>query len=136
MFLSRTLADTNPNEDNTMNNSNVTWFEVTGQNPAALRSFYKGLFNWDFKVMEEMDYGLTACEQTGLPGGVGAAPEGKGWVTFYVQTADIEASIAKAVALGGEPHGAPHQTPDGGTIATIIDPEGHLIGLVQPPAAA
>ncbi|MCB9744808.1 MAG: VOC family protein [Alphaproteobacteria bacterium] len=116
-------------------NNNVTWFEVMGQDAAALRSFYKGLFNWDFQVIEAMNYGLTACDQTGLPGGVGATQQGQGWVTFYVQTGDIQASIDKAVALGGQALQPPHGLPDGGTVATIRDPEGHVIGLVQPAAA-
>ncbi|MCB9745424.1 MAG: hypothetical protein H6741_33355 [Alphaproteobacteria bacterium] len=118
-------------------NSNVTWFEVTGENPEALRGFYKDLFNWDFNVLQPMNYGLTACAQTGLPGGIGAAPDGKkGWITVYVQTEDIEASIAKAVALGGKAHGEVHAVPGGDLVATIIDPEGHLVGLVQSQAAA
>ena len=43
----------------------VVWFEVVGQDADKMRSFYGSLFGWNFNVMPEIDYGLTACDETG-----------------------------------------------------------------------
>ena len=41
----------------------VTWFEVTGADGDALRSFYGDLFSWDFQVFPEMNYGTIEAEE-------------------------------------------------------------------------
>ncbi|MCB9761149.1 MAG: glyoxalase [Alphaproteobacteria bacterium] len=113
----------------------VTWFEIMGENADALRGFYSELFNWNFNVLEGLNYGTTKCDDTGIPGGVGQAPQGRGWVTFYVQTDDIEATLAQATALGGAVVMPARALPDKTTIAILADPEGHAVGVVQPATA-
>ena len=64
--------------------------------------------------------------------GTGPAPDGgAGWVTFYVSVADLDATLAKAVDLGGSVV-APKFSPAPETwLAMVADPEGHVIGLSQ-----
>ena len=112
----------------------VVWFEVMGSDGDKLREFYGDLFGWSFKSMEGMDYGMTACEETGIPGGVGKAPAGPGWVTFYVEVDDISASLAKAEGKGAKVLMPITQLP-GNSIAVFADPEGHPVGLSQSRAA-
>jgi len=112
----------------------VVWFEVIGNDGGKLREFYGGLFGWTFKDVPEMDYGMTESEQTGIPGGVGKAPAGPGWATFYVDVPDLEASLAKATEQGAKVLMPPTPLPDG-KIAVFADPEGHPIGLHQSTAA-
>ena len=110
--------------------SPVVWFEVMGSNTANLRQFYADLFGWSFADMPGMDYGMVNAAQSGIPGGVGAGPDGQGWVTFYVGVDDIEATIQQATARGAKVLMPPTRLPDT-TIALIADPEGHAIGLSQ-----
>ncbi len=69
----------------------------------------------------------------GIGGGIGAAEEARRRVTFYVSVLDIDAVLATIETKGGERSFGPHPIPDGGIIAGLLDPEGHLIGLIQPP---
>lgn len=110
--------------------SPTMWFEVTGTDYPALRSFYAELFDWQFNDMEEMPYSVVPPIDGGIPGGVAAAPEGQpGHVTFYVQVDDVEAALDKAESLGGKRAMGPVDM--GGTkIALFTDPEGHPIGLM------
>ena len=113
----------------------VVWFEVMGNDGDKLRSFYGSMFGWEFKAPEmEMDYGTVSCDDGGIPGGIGKAPAGPGWVTFYVEVDNIEASLAKATEAGGKVI-MPRTAYPGGHLAVFSDPEGHAIGLSEAAAA-
>ncbi|MEZ4317461.1 MAG: VOC family protein [Myxococcota bacterium] len=113
----------------------VVWFEVMGQDAKKLQSFYGGLFGWDLKsVPGPMEYGLLGPQEGSIPGGIGKAPAGPGWTTFYVSVDDLDASIAKAQSMGATLVSPPVTLADGGTIALVTDPEGHTLGLVKPAA--
>ena len=106
------------------------WFEVAGRDREALKDFYSQLFEWKLTDMDEMPYTGIDTGGEGIPGGIGAAPDGHpGHVTFYVQVDDIEAALAKAEALGGKRAMGPMDIPSG-QIALFADPEGHTIGLM------
>jgi predicted enzyme related to lactoylglutathione lyase len=119
----------------------VVHFEVIGKDGDKLRSYYSDLFGWEFgDTMGPTNYavvqrdGNTAPDGTGIGGGVGTAPEGYGGhVTFYVGVPDVEAALAKAESLGGTRMMGPDKVPEAGIeIALFSDPEGHVIGLVNP----
>jgi len=109
---------------------NITWFEVLGSDAEALRSFYSDVLGWTFAMQDTPmgPYGVVSCEQGGVPGGVGAAPMGAGWTTFYVGVADVDAAVEKAVAAGGRVLLPPTDLPET-RIAVVADPEGHPVGL-------
>jgi uncharacterized protein len=112
----------------------VVHFEVVGSDGAALRSFYGDVFGWKLNDVstEGVDYGLTEPEQTGIGGGIGAAPPGSaGHVTFYIQVPDLDATLAMVGSLGGKTVMPPMEVAPGTTIATFTDPEGHLVGLTK-----
>lgn len=107
------------------------WFEVAGKDHQALKSFYGELFDWQFQDMDGMPYSVVPPTDGGIPGGVGAAPDGQpGHVTFYVQVDDVEAALAKAESLGGKRVMGPMAVPGGTQIALFTDPEGHPIGVM------
>jgi predicted enzyme related to lactoylglutathione lyase len=111
------------------------WFEVLGRDGGKLRKFYGDLFGWTFDLVPEVDYGLVKTgDGRGIMGGVGATtPEAKPWapwVTFYTETPDVTASLAKAVALGGKVI-APRTELPGAIVGVFEDPEGHVLGLVE-----
>ena len=115
----------------------VVWFEVLGQDGEKLRQFYGGLFGWRFEANNPMKYGMVDTgEKRGIPGGVGQTfPGTHPWVTFYVETSDVAASLAQAERLGGRIVTPRTVLPDV-TLGVFNDPEGHIIGLVEAKAAS
>ncbi|HET6585652.1 MAG TPA: VOC family protein [Nannocystaceae bacterium] len=109
----------------------VVWFEVTGNDAARLRGFYSELFGWSVATTEGSEYAEvdTKSPGKGIPGGIGPAKAGP-WVTFYVATPDLAASLAKATSLGAKTLLEPTEVGGGTRIALFRDPEGHTIGLV------
>ena len=91
----------------------VVHFEVIGKEPEKLRSFYGGLFDWEFDtnapvanaVSEAGNYGFvdryTADDGTGIRGGVGGGREYTRHTIFYVAVPDVEAALEAAERLGG-----------------------------------
>ncbi len=114
----------------------VMWFEVLGQDGDRLRQFYGGLFGWKIAADNPVNYGMVDTgEKRGIPGGVGQTfPGTRPWVTFYVETPDVAASLAKAEGLGGKVVMPKTKMPDV-TLGVFEDPEGHVIGLVEAKAA-
>jgi predicted enzyme related to lactoylglutathione lyase len=113
----------------------VTWFEILGGDGAALVSFYSELFGWTSKKYEapgfdywEMDPGA----DVGIKGGIGTGNQGQSYVTVYASPADLEATLAKAEALGATTVLPPTAVSDGPKIAMFTDPQGHLFGLAVP----
>jgi predicted enzyme related to lactoylglutathione lyase len=113
----------------------VVHFEVVGKDAAVLRKFYGEAFDWKLEdVMEGSYYMANTGEPGGIPGGIGASPDGgSGHVMFYVQVDDPAAALEKIKSLGGSTVSEPMDVPDGPTIAHFADPEGHVVGLVKGP---
>ncbi len=110
----------------------VTHFEVLGTDAGALQRFYADAFDWQMQdVMGGSYYMIDRGSEDGINGGVGAAPEGGGHVTFYVEVADPAAALEKISGLGGRTIQPPMEIPNGPTIALFADPEGHVVGLVK-----
>lgn len=110
--------------------SPVVHFEVLGEDTAALSKFYGQTFGWSMDSV--MPTYTMARPGEGIPGGVGAAPEGEpGRVTFYIQVADLQAALDEVAANGGSTVAPPMDVPGGPSIALFADPEGHVIGLVK-----
>jgi predicted enzyme related to lactoylglutathione lyase len=118
----------------------VVHFEVVRKDAGKLRSFYGELFGWEFDSVDQgpTDYATVQREANvtadgvGIGGGIGAGPEGyDGHVTFYIEVADVEASLAKAEELGGSRMMGPDTVVEGLEIGLFTDPEGHVIGLVK-----
>lgn len=117
-------------------------FEVTGEDPEKLRSFYGGLFGWEFDtsapvapvISEPGNYGFvdrnTTSDGTGIPGGIGGGAGYDGHAMFYVGVPDVEAALQEAERLGGKSRMGPEVNRGADlAIGHFTDPEGHLIGL-------
>jgi predicted enzyme related to lactoylglutathione lyase len=110
----------------------VTHFEVIGKDADALQRFYGEAFGWQMQdVMNGAYYMVDPGADKGIRGGVGAAAEGGGHVTFYVEVEDVQAALEKVSELGGRTVQGPMDVPEGPTIALFADPEGHVVGLVK-----
>ena len=53
------------------------------------------------------------------------------WVTFYVESPDLERSLSDVEKGGGKVVSPPKPLPGGPTLAFFQDPEGHLVGLIK-----
>ncbi|HLY13707.1 MAG TPA: VOC family protein [Candidatus Limnocylindrales bacterium] len=115
-----------------MADARVIHFEIVGKDQKALQSYYANLFGWKLDTSNPGGYGMTDPAATGVIVGVGATPDGSaGHVTGYVTVDDIDATLAKAVDLGGSVIMPKFSPGPGATIALVADPEGHILGLTQ-----
>ena len=123
----------------------VVHFEITGRDPAKLRSFYGDLFGWEFDtrapvadaISEPGNYGFidryTTDDGTGIPGGIGGGGGYDGHVIFYIGVPNVEAALRQAESLGGQRRLGPVKSPGAElVVAHFTDPAGHLIGLAGP----
>jgi hypothetical protein len=108
----------------------VVYFSIEAKDAERQRAFYSAMFNWnigDGSIMR-IPTGIGGPEN-GVGGHINAGATSR--VTIYVQVRNIEHSLAQAVDLGGSVVMPAFQIPDGAMIATISDPEGNHVALVQ-----
>jgi predicted enzyme related to lactoylglutathione lyase len=108
----------------------VVHFEIGCRNSAKTREFYGRLFDWQIQA------GAASTIQTGAGRGIdghitalGHEPEH--YVTFYVEVEDIKSYLDKAAALGGKTLVPAVKIPTG-HFAWLGDPDGNIVGLIQP----
>jgi predicted enzyme related to lactoylglutathione lyase len=108
----------------------IVHWEIEARDPHRQREFYAGLFNWtigDGPIMN-IPSGLGGPE----PGPAGHMRRSeRSRFVLYVQVRDLTESLELVPTLGGRVVSAPFDVPDGPTIASIEDPEGNPLVLVQ-----
>jgi predicted enzyme related to lactoylglutathione lyase len=88
---------------------------LLGVEPQADSSYYVGF--------------EAAGQQIGLvPGG---GPQGMTSPVAYWHVSDIEAKLAEVTAAGATVNEAPHDVGGGRLVATVTDPDGNVLGLLQ-----
>jgi uncharacterized protein len=108
----------------------VVHWEIVARDPERQAAFYRELFNWEIGTgpIMQIPAGLGGPE----PGPSGHIRRGDApAVLLYVQVRDLRASLVRAGQLGGTVVTEPFDVPGGPTIASINDPEGNALGLVQ-----
>lgn len=108
----------------------VMWFEVIGPDSAALHKFYKDVFAWKLTppVKEMGNYSMVQGHEPGIGGGLG---EGERRISVYIESAEPQRLLDKALAAGATllmP--VTTITPDT-TIAMFTDPAGNTIGVMK-----
>jgi predicted enzyme related to lactoylglutathione lyase len=119
-----------------------------------MQKFYEDLFGWSFQQMgeeyggyrvimtgpgpDEMAKGVT-MENVGINGGLmkrsgtaagpGVSPNA---FTCIVGVDDVDATLAKAVSLGGQVAMPAMDVPNVGRIGYILDPENTIFGIIKP----
>ncbi|HEY2552247.1 MAG TPA: VOC family protein [Streptosporangiaceae bacterium] len=110
----------------------VVHFEIGAADDKPLVSFYKQVFGWDPKPMEEGGYTIIDTRGGGgISGGIGRSQSGEPWSTFYVAAPDLQPVLDKAVSLGATIVMPVTSFGDMVTFAMFNDPDGLLVGLVQ-----
>jgi predicted enzyme related to lactoylglutathione lyase len=110
--------------------------------PEAAATFYGGLFGWEFenKLPPHIDGKYLVASLRGYDVAAIASPTagvtGEPMWNTYVSVADVDASVARAAALGAEVLMAPVDAGPPGAVAgrwaALIDPDGAPIRLWQP----
>ncbi len=105
-------------------------FEILARDAAAQRAFYAELFNWSIGDGPIMTFpsGLGGPEPG--PAGHIRANDRPGFA-LYIQVRDLDGSLERVAALGGQVVSQPFDVPGGPTLAAIEDPEGNPLVLVQ-----
>ena len=121
----------------------IVHFEIQASQPQALMDFYTELLGWSFKKWEGADYWLIEtgpADQMGINGGLlprpgGAPPAGGQPVNAFVCTvgvASVDEAVAKGTSLGATIAFPKSAVPGTGWLAYIRDPDGNLLGILQP----
>jgi predicted enzyme related to lactoylglutathione lyase len=115
-----------------------SWFELHTRDYDASVAFYRNIFRWDTNTVSDTpEFRYTTLQHDGNPmAGIMDAtaflPEGvpNHW-TVYFGTNDCDATLAKAVELGGSIVQPAEDTPYG-RIAVATDSTGAIFRLVAP----
>jgi predicted enzyme related to lactoylglutathione lyase len=108
----------------------VDWFEVLGADAGRSQAFYRELFGW---TVGEGRYGqVDTGVAGGIGGGIGAGGEVR-WATVYASVADVEATLARAEALGGGRVYGPRLVDDHMRTGALRDPAGNVVGVYHHP---
>ena len=112
----------------------VTHFEVNARDAKAQQKFYGDVFGWKIDTNNPDNYGLAMAQdgKRGINGGIGASQDGRSWVTFYVECADLAGSLAKVERSGGRTV-MPPTNAGPVSFALFADPEGNVVGLASMP---
>jgi predicted enzyme related to lactoylglutathione lyase len=127
-----------------MANHAIVHLDIPTTNTAESAQFYGDVFGWPVKHDTDYDYWMFRGE--GGPGGgfvvagnANAAMGGDykiGQVLIYINTDDIDASMAEVEAHGGKRLGDTVEMGENGGYAFFADPAGNVIGLYRGPAQA
>ena len=113
-----------------MPKNNIQHIEWTTRDPGRLRSFFAGIFDWQFR---EAMPGYTMIEGVG---GIFDAPDPQMplGVTPYVNVADLGEKEQRITAAGGRIHKSKQEVPGRGWFTIFSDPDGNMLALWQPAA--
>jgi uncharacterized protein len=129
-------------------------FEIQAADPAAAQAFYETVLGWRFSKWGEMDYWMIYTgdgdpmagrphSEPGIDGGLllrEGPPPAEGArtdaCTLTVEVGDCDGYVARAVEAGGSLAMEPSDLAGVGRIGYVRDPEGTLLGLLQPEAPA
>jgi len=113
------------------------WFELHTRDYDAVVAFYRDVFQWPVHTMSDTPefryttHGVDDDAKAGIMDASGFLPEGvpSSW-NIYFQVDDTDATITKAVELGGSLTQAAEDTPFG-RLAGLADPTGAMFKIMQ-----
>ena len=117
-----------------MSNHPIVHIELSSKDNVATGKFYSELFDWKVQQIPEMQYATFESGPGSVGGGFNPIREGypAGTIIFYVQTDDIEATLAKAQVLGGKILAHKTEIQGVGWFGLFTDPTGNMVGLLTP----
>jgi predicted enzyme related to lactoylglutathione lyase len=112
----------------------IVWLEIGCRKLDVTSTFLADLFGWKTSPMGGDSTMIDTGVKEGIMGHVSAMADSPvpHYVVPYVHCDDLQASIDKAVNLGGKPMIPPTEVPGMGSFAWIMTPEDQVIGLWKP----
>lgn len=112
----------------------VVHFEIPAKDSARMVAFYKEVFGWEFNKWDQGDYWLIttgADDAPGINGGMYLPREGMTGTVNTIDVSNLDASVARVKANGGQVIEAKMPIPGVGWLAYCKDVEGNLFGMMQ-----
>jgi len=117
--------------------SSIVHVDIPAKDTRQAAEFYQKLFDWNLRHVEEFNYTMFQPESGPGGGFVQANSPSPGneysysinSLLIYVETDDIEGTLARAEALGGKTLLGKTEIPMTGWWAVFRDPDGSNIGL-------
>lgn len=123
--------------DNTPKHGTFCWNELMTRDTTAAGKFYSELLGWKAvdSGMPGMDYKMFKVGETSVGGLIAMPPEipkevPPHWMA-YITVDDIDVAVGKVEELGGQVLSGPQAVPTLGRFATIQDPTGGVVSLIQ-----
>lgn len=115
------------------------WNELMSRDVERARAFYTQVFGWSYEMVPGGPHGYAVIEggENGGWGGLMDRPEEMPaevpdfWGVYFT-VADVEATLAKVRAAGGQVVQGPFPAPGVGTIAVVQDSSGGMFSVMKP----
>lgn len=110
----------------------VCHIEIESSNLDQSQKFYEGLFGWTFREFMGGAMRTFGSGESHIGGLMLVDKVQPGYSpAVFIDVEDLDAILAKAQSLGGTVPTPRHEVPGVGFSATVADPEGTRVGLVQ-----
>ena len=113
-----------------------SWNELMTTDPAAAGAFYAGLFGWTIKDMDmgTGPYHVASVGDTQVAGIMGPVPDAPpmppAW-GCYITVDNVDETLARCAALGGQTLVPPMDVPGVGRMAVLQDPQGAVFSVMS-----
>jgi predicted enzyme related to lactoylglutathione lyase len=118
----------------TVQPASVVFFDIAGQDTAALRLFYNKVFGWSIGAEENLASPFTVVVTPQLQGILRKEDASKvppNEVLLYLGVADITVTLASVVANGGSVVYPRIEVPGAVVMGLFKDPAGNRFGLIE-----
>lgn len=116
----------------------LIWNELQTSDTAGAAAFYREVFGWGTETTD-MPTGTYTSFTVGTRGVAGMmeirpewGPVPPNW-SIYLGVEDVDASMAKAISMGGKAEMEPMEVPNAGRFVLISDPQGAMFFLMAAP---
>lgn len=124
--------------ENTKQPGSIAWVDLTVDRAEQIRDFYQSVVGWSVSEVDMggyQDYCMlpSAAEQpaAGICHARGVNSDLPGHWLIYIVVADLDASVARCLELGGKVLSGPKKSGEKGRYCVIQDPAGAVAALYQ-----
>lgn len=116
------------------------WNELVSRDTAKSKEFFSALFGWEAteQQMGPMTYTMFKLGEEQVAGMMAVSPEmgemPSAWIVYMIVDG-VNERVAKAVEAGGMALMPPQDIPEVGRITWLKDPQGAVLGILEPAAS-
>ena len=114
----------------------IVHFDIQAPEPEKLVEYYSKVFGWEMAKWDgPMEYWLVTTgsdDEPGINGGLAKSEDGQPRTVTTVEVDSIDDYLAAVTENGGAIAAEKGPIPGVGWFAMTVDPQGSLIGLMQP----